>query len=174
MPDENAWKELAERLLNLGHPGGADVDVEVALGGIPRGVTTAIPIPEGWRVLGSSLRRMDFGRPAKMLDVVIDAEGTATEAVADFGASAEAARWQVHEEQGPIRGGLVSGNDGEARSSERGDVVLRVVALQRYEGSVDIWIHGNTEEIPRSRRAPHGIREATNHLPTLRAPQGLR
>jgi hypothetical protein len=108
-----------------------------------------------------------------MLDVVIDAEGTATQSLTDFAVAAGAAGWQPHEDQG-MRGGFVPRTDGEVRSFERDDVVLRVFAMQRDERSVDIRIHGNTEEIPRSRRAPLGIPEATQHLPTLRAPEGVR
>jgi hypothetical protein len=109
-----------------------------------------------------------------MLDVVIDAEGTAVQALTDFAAAAESAGWQPHEEPGPMRGGFVPRTDGEAQSFERGDVVLRVVAMQRDERSVDIRIHGNTEEIPRSRHRPRGIPEAGQQLPRLAAPQGVR
>jgi hypothetical protein len=172
--EENAWRGLAERLLNHGYPGGPEIAVEVVLGGIPGDVAAPIPIPHSWRVVGSSLRRMDFGHPAQMLDVVIDAEGTAASAIEEFAAAAPSAGWRPREEQGPVRGGFVSGTDGDARSYERGDVVLRVVAIQRPGMPVDIRIHANTEEIPRSRRAPHGIPEAAAHLPTLRAPPGTR
>ncbi|MBV8196005.1 MAG: hypothetical protein JOY80_10835 [Candidatus Dormibacteraeota bacterium] len=170
---DNEWRSLAERLLNHGYPGGPEVSVDVVLGGLPSDVAP-IPTPPDWKVFGSSLRRMDFGHPAQMLDVVIDAEGSAASAIANFAATAAAAGWQARDEEGPIPGGFASAAPGEAARFERGDVLLRVIAIQRDDASVDIRIHGNTEEIARSRRAPHGMPQAAMHLPTLLAPQGTR
>ena len=173
--DGEAWRELAQRLLDHGYRGGPETGVQVVLGDLPSEVAGLIQIPPGWRIVGSSLRRIDLGHPAQMVDVVIDAHGAPAAAVDDFAAAAEAAGWRSHEDERPMQGGFVPGSGaGEMRSFEQGELLLRVVALQRSGTSLDIRVHCNTEELPRWRQAPHGIPEAAAHMPQLRAPHGTR
>jgi hypothetical protein len=170
-----AWHELAKRLLDHGYPGGPETQVHLWLGELPDEVAGLIPVPSGWRVVGSSLRRLDLGHPAQTVDVVVDADGESAAAVANFAAAAEAGGWQPHQEERPVHGGFVGGSgSGEVGSFQRGDVLLRVTAIQRPGRRLDIRLHCNTEELRQRRRAPHAVPEAAAHMPQLRAPDGMR
>ncbi len=175
MTNGEAWHELAERLLNHGYPGGPETEVHLWLGELPKEVAGLIPIPGGWRVVGSSLRRLDLGYPAQMVEVVVDADGEPAEAVANFAAAAEAEGWQPHQEERPVQGGFVGGSGaGEVRSFQQGELLLRVAAVERPGRLLDIRLSANTEELRRWRRARHSVPEAAAHMPQLRAPHGMR
>lgn len=175
MADGEAWQQLAERLLDHGYPGGPETGVQVVLGGLPKEVDRLIPIPDGWRVVGSSLRRIHLGHPAQMLDVVVDADGSPAAALAAFAAAAEAAGWRPHEDDVPMpSGGFVPASRGaDVRSFVQGELLLRALAVQRPGTSLDVRLLCNTQEMRQQRRAPHGVPLAASHMPPLRAPQGI-
>ena len=70
--DGHLWQKIALRLLSERRPDGARAELRLFAGGIPEGVPTAIPVPEGMTVLGGMVRPgARYGEPET--EVVIDA-----------------------------------------------------------------------------------------------------
>lgn len=172
MTNDEAWRELAQRLLvNLRNH---DTRVQVVLAGIPEEAGGVVPIPSGWHVVGSNLRRIDVGRPVLMLEVIIDAdETTPAAALALYASEAAAAGWKTPQDKRRRFGAFLPG-DPEELQFQQGGLWLRVSAVQRAGASLDVRVHCTNSHPPRAPGAARGAGDGMAALPSLRVPHGQR
>jgi hypothetical protein len=169
---EQAFRELAERL--MGHPSFPDgpISAELFAGTLPDSLSLELPLPANGILLGSQLRRV-AGRPASM-EVVLDDDGEPAAIVAAYVTELKVAGWTKFEGFGGPRGGFISANTDEGAAMRKGDgPVLMVSAVEREGAPADVRVRLDWQLARHVRRGPPGPPPGADLLPPLRAPRGV-
>ena len=171
--DENAWKELAERLLHHPYPGGPPRAAEVLLNRLPDAFPPDVPVPTEWRLLGSKIYGQ-IGRPW-IIEAVLDARGAESELLAGYESQVTSRGWSIYETPEPMHGGFSSGIKATTRTYrvDGAGPLLRITVAGRENMPADIRLSVDWETPRRMASRPHGVPQSAERMPALRSPESV-
>lgn len=170
--NEQALRELAERLLGHPHPEGV-ISIELFVQRLPESLQPDLPLPAGARLWGSQLRRL-AGNPA-LMEAVLDVDGEPSLVLDEYETELTAAGWSMFEGFGPPHGGFVGAGMGEGRLLQLGGAgpVLALSAVARNDAPTDLRIRLDWEMARHRPTGPRGMPPGAELLPPLRPPAGV-
>ena len=172
--DDNGWKDLAERLLHLPYAGGVPLAVEVLLRRLPDVFPANVPLPDGWRLLGSKTFGQ-VGRPWGV-EAVFDAHGTEADLLAGYESLVTSRGWSVYRDArrmpAAFTSGLAVAASREFRVGDEG-LVLRIIIGGREHGAADVRLRIDWETLRRMPSRADGALPSMERMPVLQSPVGV-